>query len=124
MIFIHTKGLEEAFFVCDLGEVIKKHLEWIQFLPRVRPFYAVKCNDSPLVLETLAGLGTGFDCASKVEMQKVLGITGVAPHDIIYANPAKPRSHIMAAEELGVSTVTFDSKVELYKLKKLFPDAK
>lgn len=27
---------------------------------------AVKCNDSPLVLETLAGLGTGFDCASKV----------------------------------------------------------
>jgi diaminopimelate decarboxylase len=27
---------------------------------------AVKCNDSRLILQTLAGLGVGFDCASKV----------------------------------------------------------
>lgn len=35
-------------------------------LPRITPFYAVKCNDSLSVLKTLASLGTGFDCASKV----------------------------------------------------------
>lgn len=27
---------------------------------------AVKCNDNLLVIEVLAALGTGFDCASKV----------------------------------------------------------
>lgn len=27
---------------------------------------AVKCNDHPTVLEILAALGIGFDCASKV----------------------------------------------------------
>ena len=27
---------------------------------------AVKCNDDPAVLQVLANLGTGFDCASKV----------------------------------------------------------
>lgn len=33
---------------------------------------AVKCNDSPMVLKLLAALGTGFDCASKGEIKKVL----------------------------------------------------
>lgn len=27
---------------------------------------AVKCNDNLIVIEVLAALGTGFDCASKV----------------------------------------------------------
>lgn len=56
----------DAFYVCDLGDVVKKHLRWARALPRVRPFYAVKCNDSRAVVMTLATLGTGFDCASKV----------------------------------------------------------
>jgi len=120
---IKQYGLEDAFFVCDIGQVISKHAEWLRYMPRVRPFYAVKCNDSPLVLETLAGLGTGFDCASKVEMHKVLEL-GVPPRDIIYANPAKPRSHILAAAQYDVRTVTFDSEVELYKLKNYLPGAK
>lgn len=28
----------------------------------------MKCNDNLLVIEVLAALGTGFDCASKVNM--------------------------------------------------------
>lgn len=56
----------DAFYVCDLGDVLKKHLRWMRALPRITPFYAVKCNDSVSVLRTLASLGTGFDCASKV----------------------------------------------------------
>lgn len=28
----------------------------------------MKCNDNLLVIEVLAALGTGFDCASKVTM--------------------------------------------------------
>ena len=34
--------------------------------PQVQPFYAVKCNEDPALVKTLAALGTGFDCGSKV----------------------------------------------------------
>jgi hypothetical protein len=33
------KGSEEPFFICDLGDVLKKHEEWISALPRVHPHY-------------------------------------------------------------------------------------
>lgn len=57
---------EEAFYVLDIGDIVKKHQIWKDKLPRVEPYYAVKCNDSPTVIQVLAALGTGFDCASKV----------------------------------------------------------
>lgn len=56
----------DAFYVCDLGDLVKKHLRWAKALPRVTPFYAVKCNNGVSVVRTLASLGCGFDCASKV----------------------------------------------------------
>lgn len=57
---------KDAFYIADLGDVLKKHLRWYKALPRVSPFYAVKCNDSIAVVKILAALGAGFDCASKV----------------------------------------------------------
>ena len=52
--------------VVDLGQVFELHAGWEEALPAIRPFYAVKCNEDPLLLKTLAALGAGFDCASKV----------------------------------------------------------
>lgn len=63
---IVNKKSEDAFYVCDVNDILHKHQVWINKLPRVRPFYAVKCNSSPIVLEVLSSLGIGFDCASKV----------------------------------------------------------
>ena len=54
---------------------------------------AVKCNDDLMILQTLAVMGTGFDCASKSEIRAVLKL-GVDPSRIIYANPCKQASHI------------------------------
>ena len=54
---------------------------------------AVKCNDDPVLLQTLAALGAGFDCASKQEITTILNL-GVDPSRIIYANPCKQKSHI------------------------------
>jgi ornithine decarboxylase len=59
---------KDAFYVADLGDILKKHLRWLKALPRVTPFYAVKCNDSRAIVSTLAAIGTGFDCASKVRL--------------------------------------------------------
>lgn len=84
---------------------------------------AVKCNDSTIVLETLNALDLSFDCASKAEINMVLSM-GVDPERIIFANPAKPASHIRHALEVGVTTMTFDNETELYKIKKLYPDAR
>ena len=63
---IQTPGHEDAFYVVDVQDILKKHKTWLINMPRVKPFYAIKCNTSPVVLELLASLGIGFDCASKV----------------------------------------------------------
>lgn len=83
----------------------------------------MKCNDSPQVLETLAMLGASFDCASKVEIAKVLEF-GVSPDAIIYANPTKPISHLNYAAEYNVSVMTVDSEFELKKIAKHYPNAR
>ncbi|XP_064159170.1 ornithine decarboxylase-like isoform X1 [Anguilla rostrata] len=114
---------KDAFYVADLGEVLKKHLRWVRALPRVTPFYAVKCNDSRAVVMTLAALGTGFDCASKNEIQQVQSL-GVDPSRIIYANPCKQVSHIKYAFAHGVQMMTFDSEVELMKVARYHENAK
>ncbi|XP_069478542.1 ornithine decarboxylase-like isoform X2 [Ambystoma mexicanum] len=113
----------DAFFVADLGDVVKKHLHFLKALPRVTPFYAVKCNSSPEVVRTLAQLGTGFDCASKTELELVQGF-GVPPDRIIYANPCKQLSHIQHAAKTGVTMMTFDSESELDKVSSSHPDAR
>lgn len=61
-----TQGEEGPFLVANLDALFEKHVRWLTSLPRVKPFYAVKCNNTPVVLRMLSALGTGFDCASKV----------------------------------------------------------
>ncbi|XP_034432627.1 ornithine decarboxylase-like [Hippoglossus hippoglossus] len=113
----------DAFYVCDLGDVLKKHLRWMRALPHVTPFYAVKCNDSRAVIKTLVSLGTGFDSASKTELELVLSL-GVDPSRIIYANPCKQISHIKYASAHGVQMMTFDSEAELMKMARCHDNAK
>ena len=57
---------EDPFYLVDLGRLLELHTLWKTALPGVHPFYAVKCNNDPALLQTLAALGCGFDCASKV----------------------------------------------------------
>ncbi|CAG2110541.1 unnamed protein product, partial [Medioppia subpectinata] len=115
---------DQAFYVVDVEDIINKHSQWTQCLPRVQPYYAVKCNPSPIVLEILAGLDCGFDCASRGELDQVLGLdVKVTPDHIIYANTCKPRSYILHARALGVRHMTFDNREELGKISRLHPDA-
>jgi ornithine decarboxylase len=113
----------DPFYVIDLGQVLRKHEQWRSSLPRVQPFYAVKCNSDEKIVRLLAALGSNFDCASKAEMQQVLGF-GVHPDRIIYAHPCKQTSHVRFAFDNGVKMMTFDNDHELIKMKQLYPDAK
>ncbi|GIY35069.1 ornithine decarboxylase [Caerostris darwini] len=113
---------EEPFIVADLADIVYKFKLWKLKMPRVEPFYAVKCNDAPTVLHLLAALGTGFDCASKNEIESILSI-GVEPERIIYANPCKTKGFIRHAANVGVKMMTFDNEMELHKVKALHPDS-
>ncbi|KAK9511108.1 hypothetical protein O3M35_005738 [Rhynocoris fuscipes] len=107
----------------SVGDVIKQYETWTKMLPTVKPYYAVKCNDSLVVLQIMNALGANFDCASKGEISKVLEL-GVSPDRIIYANPAKMKSHLTYAAEKNVNLLTFDSVNELYKIKMIHPNAR
>lgn len=131
---------EQAFYMADLGVIYRQHRRWQRNLEKVKPFYgmhpdlqrpcraatelgvAVKANPDPVLLRLLASLGTGFDCASRGEMEIVLSL-GVEPDRIIYAHPCKPNSHIRHAQREGVKKMTFDSVDELLKVKAIFPEA-
>ena len=55
--------------IVDLGCVARLFRAWAAAMPRVTPFYAVKCNNDEAILSTLAALGAGFDCASDAEVK-------------------------------------------------------
>jgi ornithine decarboxylase len=118
-----TYNEEDAFYLVDLEVVLKKLRQWVALLPRAKPYYAVKCNPNSAIVRTLASKGVNFDCASKTEIQKILG-TGVSPKRILYANPTKMKSHIKYAKAAGVEMMTFDNADELYKISECYPEAK
>lgn len=110
--------------------MLKRQAEaWHRLLPRVEPYYAVKCNPHPTIVSTLwetwrqIGHG-GFDCASPSEMELVLTLPGLKPSEhIVYANPCKQHSAIQFSQEVGVRRLVFDNVAELHKLKTTYPDA-
>ncbi|KAF6323122.1 antizyme inhibitor 1 [Rhinolophus ferrumequinum] len=122
-VYEHTLTGKNAFFVGDLGKIVKKHSQWQNVVAQIKPFYTVKCNSTPAVLEILAALGTGFACSSKTEMALVQEL-GVSPENIIYISPCKQVSQIKYAAKVGVNMMTCDSEVELKKIARNHPNAK
>ncbi|XP_041362048.1 ornithine decarboxylase-like [Gigantopelta aegis] len=148
---LESEHSEDPFFLVDLGDIITKYRTWKELVPRVDPFYAVKCNTDYTVIKLLADLGASFDCASKVssrqvahsnarmqkqaliinyafyivliEIETILNL-GVSQSRIIYANPCKQKSFIRYAAKHNVNTMTFDNEAELYKIKEFFPEAR
>jgi ornithine decarboxylase len=120
--FIRSQGLTDSFALIDLDAVSEIHALWTQLLPKVHPFYAVKCNDDDKIIAHLANLGCGFDCASPYELAKVSGLAGAAP--VIYAHPCKPIAHLQYAKEAGVEWTTFDTPCELKKIANIYPTIK
>jgi len=117
---------DDAFCIVDLRKVIQQCQLWVNQLPHIRPFYAVKCFPNRRVVKTIANYGNrtfGFDCACKKELEMVLDC-GISPDRIIYAHPCKPVSFLKYAQERNVSLMTFDNEDELRNIKRYFPNAK
>ncbi|NWV87910.1 AZIN2 inhibitor, partial [Machaerirhynchus nigripectus] len=114
---------QQAFFVADLGDIVKKHLRFLKALPRVKPYFPVKCNGSEGVIRLLAELGAGFACANKAEITRVQSI-GVPAERIFYSSPCKQVAHIRYAATHGVRLMAFDNEVELSKVARSHPRAR
>ncbi|XP_036330361.1 ornithine decarboxylase 1-like [Rhagoletis pomonella] len=119
---VNIEEMDEPVNICDLSVLAKKYTTWLRFMPRVKPYYAVKCNDDGRIVKELANLGTGFDCASKNEIKLALEM-GASPESIIFANPCKPASHLRYAKEKRIMTSTVDTEYEIYKIAKHYPES-
>jgi ornithine decarboxylase len=114
--------MTDAFYVVNVDDIVYKYNNWKTKMTNIQPYYAVKCNNNPIVLEILAALNIGFDCASKAEIESVLD-TGTPASKILYANPCKSRPYLEYAKKVHVSRMTFDNVEELKKIKELYPQA-
>ena len=120
---IRERDLDDNFYIVDLAIVRRLYDAWQQALPRVHPHYAVKCNNDQALLEVLASLGAGFDCASQAEVEQVMSL-GVSADRIIFANPCKRPSDIRLAASRGICLSTFDTESELVKLARWAPGSR
>jgi len=121
--YLEDNQSEKAFYLIDLGEITKSYMNWINLLPDIKPYYAVKCNPNPVLIEVLASLGANFDCASEAEIRLSIEATK-DPTRIIFANPCKMSSQIRYARANDVDLMTFDCEEELYKIKLYHPYTK
>jgi ornithine decarboxylase len=109
-------------FVLSRTILLEQVARFRKFLPRVRPYYAVKSNPNVAVLKTLSAAGCGFDVASVPEIEWTLA-AGAKPEDLIFANTMKRPEAIKAARERGVTVMTFDAEYELDKIARRAPGA-
>lgn len=114
---------DEPFYVMEANLILDQYLAWKRVFPKIRPFYAIKCNTDPTILSMMRSFGCGFDCASSEEISRVLALNVNPEADIIFANPCKFASHIRAACAAGVRRMTFDNEDELVKVAQLYPSA-
>ena len=92
---------------------------WKKTFPTITPYYAVKCNPEPYLLQTLMNSGANFDCASLREVydvQKCVNPYDMGYSEILYAHPMKSERDIQTIGQLGIQTTVVDSVEECEKL--------
>ena len=120
-------ALDDGFVICDLEVVAQKLVAWRQLFPRIKPFFALKCNPDPMVAAVLGqtNRAAGFDCASFSEITLALSSTtagngGGNPNLLVYANPQRAEHDLEESLRLGVTAFTFDGEEELHKIARAY----
>lgn len=109
--------------VYDLDQVAENYLSFREDFPGFKIHFAVKCCPNPAVLYQLAWLGSGFDIASKGELNLALD-AGASPEVCIFANTVKTMEDIEYAWNKGVNTFVADSEEQVRAQAKYAPGSK
>jgi diaminopimelate decarboxylase/aspartate kinase len=107
-------------YVYDL-QVVRDAAETLLGLKSVdRVLYAMKANPNPAILTVLAGLGVGFDCVSRGEIEHLMNcVPGLDRQRILFTPNFAPRSEYAWALEQDIM-VTIDNLFVLREWGELF----
>lgn len=121
--YLKKRSDDQSFYIINLGAIVRQYTKWKTLLPRITPYYAIKCNPNPIIIQLLNLLGCKFDCASKQEIYKAIE-HDVKPENIVFANPNKQVDYIKYARSNDIDLIVIDDIDELSKLKLFHPQAK
>lgn len=110
-----------AFFIIDLGALIKRIKLWRELFPNIDPYFAIKSNSNKVLLELMSKYNINFDVASKGEIS--IAKQYVDSNRIIYSNPIKEQQHLSFARGQDVDLTVIDNEHEIIKLSLYHPDA-
>ncbi len=113
---------ETPFLLLDLERVRRKYRDIRASVEGVQVFYAIKANDHPAVLRTLAREGSCFEVSSLSELQALQAL-GVPADCIASFNPIKTPRFVAAMSAYGSTLMAVDSMEELDKLALHGPNA-
>lgn len=113
--FIAARSFARPTLVIETARVRQKYRRLAEGLGRARIHYAVKANPHPAVIEALLREGSGFDAASRGEIELCLSL-GARPERISFGNTIKRPSDIAFAYQSGVRLFAADSAEELEKI--------
>jgi ornithine decarboxylase len=115
--FVQRSPHKGAFYTLSHGRFLKQHKLWMNNLPTVAPYYAVKCNPDPILLKWMYAAGIHYDCASaqEIHLVKELFFHSVG-NKVLLANPCKTPNDIQVAKKSRIPWVTCDSVEEILKM--------
>ncbi len=120
--YARAHSFDRPTLIVDVDRVAQQYQALSAGLGRAHIHYAVKANPQPEILERLVALGSGFDAASRHEIQICLD-AGAAPAHISFGNTVKKPADIAFAHSVGVDVFAADAVEELEKIAEHAPGA-
>lgn len=121
--YIAANDFDRPTLVISRAKVAAQYDELSAGLGEAHIHYAVKSNPAPEVIRTLVRKGSGFDCASRGEIELCLA-QGAKPSDISFGNTIKRAADIAFAHSVGITLFAADCEAELEKIARHAPGAR
>lgn len=111
------------FLLFDLDKIRDNYRKIKGSFKDIEVFYAIKANDHPKIINTLAREGSSFEISSLVELRLLIGLK-IPPERIICLNPIKSPEFLIELVKHRVNLMAVDSFDEVDKIAKFAPKSK
>ncbi|SFH24668.1 ornithine decarboxylase [Palleronia marisminoris] len=121
--YVAGRDFDRPTLVIDTGIVAQNYRALKAGLGEAHIHYAVKANPHPAIISTLIAEGSGFDAASRGEIELCLS-QGARPETISFGNTIKKPRDIAFAHRAGIIRFAADAEEELEKIAENAPGAR
>lgn len=116
------QGDNQPFYAMNAGTVVSALQQWFSYLPRISPFYSVRCNSDAVLLKLLAAHpNVGLHCTTREDFDTALEI--IPSGRILYANPCWTRASLRNAAGSGVGLISIETLGDFDRVLATFPQA-